>query len=131
MSQIIAKERIQIIAGCRIGKAIEPALLRDQLGSTHEAAPGRASKRSANADPPYAQCRDLLHRESAGHAHQHIDRLRRDGGDHGRDVIARADARRVQAIGPGVRVGLEAGDRFAEVRITEAMRNSLRGRLVA
>jgi len=55
--------------------------------------------------------RNLRHIEIGGEAHQQIDRLRRHGGNHGTDVLGRAQPGRIQAVRAGVCVGLEPRDR--------------------
>ena len=54
-------------------------------------------------------------RELARPADEQIDGLGRDRRDNGGDVLARADARRVETIGTGVGICLEPRDRFGEI----------------
>src|SRR5271168_3529061 len=109
------EKRIEFLAGRRIGEAIELALFGDQLGSPHEAAPGRARQRSTDADPPHAESRDLRHGEISRPSHQQIDRLRRHAGNHGADVFGCTDTGCIQAVGTRVRVGFEPMYRLSDV----------------
>jgi hypothetical protein len=112
---LLPKERIELVAGSRIREAIESALIGDQPGGAHESAPGRARKRAPNTDPPDPERGNLLHRELARPAHQQVERLRRHGVDDGPDLIGRPQPRRVQAVGAGLRVGLQPPDGFGEI----------------
>ena len=112
----IRKKGIQFLAGSRVCESVKSSVRRDQLGSTHEPAPRGTSQRTTNAHSPHAESRNILHGQVARRAHQQIERLRRDRGDDGCDLFARADTWCVQAIRPRVRVGLEPCNRFVEVR---------------
>lgn len=49
----------------------------------------------------------------------HVDRLRRDGGDDRLNVFRLGDARGVEHVGAGLDIGLEPIDRSADVRIPD------------
>src|SRR5438445_781759 len=82
-----------------IAEAVEPSFLGDQPGRSHECAPGRARQRTADADAPNPERCDLRDGQLARMTDQQIDGLRRDPCHHGGDLLARTDARRVQAVG--------------------------------
>src|ERR1700679_4243838 len=106
---------IEFLAGRRIGEAVELALFGDQLGSPHEAAPGRARKRSADADPPHAESRELRHGEICRPSHEEIHWFRRYAGSHVADVLGCADTGCIQAVGTRVRIGFEPMYRLPDV----------------
>lgn len=64
---------------------------------------------------PNAACRDVGHAQVAGPADQQIDRLGSHCRNHGGDLVARAQPRRVQAVGPCVGIGLQSGDGFLQI----------------
>src|ERR1700676_4183198 len=100
--QICVKKRIELTARGSVRELIEFALLGDQSGSTHEPTPGRARKRTADADSPHAERGDLLERKFARRSYEQIERLRRDGSHDGRDLIPPGNTRRIEAIGTGL-----------------------------
>src|SRR6266404_4535475 len=103
-----AEKLVEFLAGCRVGETIELALLDDQLGGPHEAAPGGTGEGAADADPTHPERSDLAQGEISGPTHQKVDRLRRHAGDHGADVLGGADAGGIEAVGAGVGIGFEA-----------------------
>ncbi len=56
-----AKKRVEFLSGRRVGEAVELALFDDELGGAHEAAPGGAGQRAADAHAAHAERGDLLH----------------------------------------------------------------------
>src|SRR5262249_40095591 len=68
-----------------------------------------------DADAPHTKRRDVAYGEVRRPAHEQVDRLGRDRLDHGRYLLARPDAGRVEAVRARVRVGDEAGDRVVEI----------------
>ena len=85
------------------------------MNASDKATPRRAGERPAYAHAPHAELRQLVERERGRPADQQIDRLRPDRGDHGFDLLARIDARRVQAVGTRLRIGSQTRDRVFKV----------------
>jgi hypothetical protein len=57
-----AKELIQLIVRRSVFKPIKPPILGKIVRRSHEPAPSRTGERTAHADPPHSQCRELRHR---------------------------------------------------------------------
>jgi hypothetical protein len=93
---------------------LEAALGRELSGGAEEPAPGCPRQRAPHADPAHPETGGVLHGEADRPAHEEVDRFRRRCLHHGLDLLARADARRVQTVGPGGRIGLEPADRLVD-----------------
>ena len=108
------KHLVQFAAGIATGEFAERALFRHFLCRLHEAAPGRARERAADADAPHPEFAGLLQRQ-ARRADQEIDglgmRLLHDRGD----FLAALDSRRVDAVGARVRERLQAIQHDGEI----------------
>src|SRR5450631_2669188 len=50
---VLSEQAVEFGPGCRVGKAVELAVVRNKLGGAHEAAPGGARQPTAEADAPY------------------------------------------------------------------------------
>src|SRR5882724_9242357 len=110
-----AEKFVEFLARRRIGETVELALLDDQLGGPHEAAPGGTGERAADADPAHAERRNLVQGEISRPTHEEVHRLRRHAGDHGADVLGCADTRRIEAVGARVRIGFEPVDGVLDI----------------
>ena len=78
------------------------------LRRLHEAAPGGARQRTADADAAHAEIFGFLQRQ-AGRADQQVDRLWMHRLHDRGDVLPGLDARRIEAIGARLRIGVQAG----------------------
>jgi len=92
------KERIQFAARRRIGETVESAAIRDRTSGPQEPTPRCARQCAPDADAPDTHRRDVLQREIGVRADQEIDGFGGYGSHHGDNVLARANAGRVQAI---------------------------------
>src|SRR3954466_1383721 len=97
----LAEHLVELAAGIAAAELGKRALLRHLLRGAHEAAPGGACQRTADADPADAEIGGFLQRQ-AGAANQQVERLRMNRLHHSGDVLARLQARRVEAVGAGV-----------------------------
>src|SRR5258707_15839975 len=93
----------------RAGETFERAF-GDAARGADEGGPADTRETAADADGAHAERGEIVHREAERTAVEEIHRLWRDRLHHRRDLLARADARRIEAIGAGLRVGLEPRD---------------------
>jgi hypothetical protein len=100
--------------GNAIEKPVNVPACASSRGCPGEAAPRRARERAADADAPHAECRHVGDGGERG-ADQHVHGLGRHGADNGGDLLARADAGRVQAVGAGLGVGGEPAHGLRQV----------------
>src|ERR1700726_3045054 len=70
---LFAEQRVNRLAGRRLGEAVESSLLREHLSSAHESTPRCARERAADADAAHPKLRDLRHGEFARVANQEIE----------------------------------------------------------
>src|SRR6185437_11477968 len=111
----MGEELVQFLPARRLRESVEAPVACDRPGRAHETRPGAARERAADAHAPHAHRLHVLQCEFAGRADEQVHRLGRHGGDDCGDLLARADARRVQAIGTGFRISVETPDRVVEV----------------
>ncbi len=114
-SRLAAEQRVELGVRHRLTKSVEATLRGDPARRVEETRPGRARERTAEADAPHAKGSEIRYGEFARPADQHVHGFRRNGIDHGRDLLARADPGRIQAVGADVRVGAEPSDRLLEI----------------
>ena len=84
-----------------VGEALEAAGVRDQLGRAHDPAPRRARQRAADADAPHAELGESLTVRSLGPPISTLTGFGATALTTARDLLARRDARRIEAIGAG------------------------------
>src|SRR5258706_12145287 len=104
-----------VLALRSVAEAVEAAFLGNELRRPHEATPRGPRERSTDADPAHAERRNIAQRHVAGPSKQQIHRFGRDSGDDRGDILGRANARRVQAIGARVRIRLQSRNRLREI----------------
>src|SRR5438552_18835594 len=97
-----AENLLELATGIAVAEFGERALVLDLLRSAHKAAPGRPRQRTADADPPNAEIGKNGYAQFARTADQDVDRLRRHRLHDCGDLFPRADAGRVQTVGPGL-----------------------------
>src|SRR5689334_6786934 len=118
-SGLSAEQLVEFPTGRRIRKPVEAAVLRNRFCCSHEPTPGTSRKRTADADATHAERREVIERQIARPADQHVDGLRSDCVHDRTNLLAGADPRRVETIGAGVRIRLEPRDRLVEVRASD------------
>src|SRR5258708_24393646 len=87
-----SEKLVEFLSGRSIGETVEFALLDDQLGGPHEAAPAGTGERAADADPAPAEPRNLAQGELSWPTHQQVHPLRRHAGDPAAGVLGRAQS---------------------------------------
>src|ERR1700730_490148 len=95
---VLGEQAVEFGPGCRVGNAVELAVVRNKLGGAHEAAPGGARQPTAEADAPYPERSDLGDRQPERPADHPVDRLRRNRLTDRGTLLARLAAGRVDAI---------------------------------
>src|SRR5580698_4577076 len=101
-----AEHLVELGPGITLRKFGESALFGDLLGRAHEAGPGGARERSADADPAHTEIGCFLHGKS-GRADQKVDRFWRDRLHDRRDLLFGFDAGRIETVRAGFRIGAE------------------------
>src|SRR3984957_16845775 len=113
------EKSIKLAARRGVRETAKAALLGNQPGGTHEAAPGAARQCGANTDAPHTHRSSVRHRQLARIAEQKIKRLGGDGAHQRLDILPVLDAGRVQTICSGLPIGRKARDRLFEVGATD------------
>ena len=110
-----AKELIELGIRHQAGEAVELAFFGDFGRRFDEGLHGDARQRATDADAAHAKPGEILDSEAERTAVEEVDWLRCDRLDRRRDLLARLNARGIEAIGTGVGEGLEAADGFIEI----------------
>jgi len=96
-------------------QAVEFAVCGDVARGADDRGPGNPRERAAQADAAHAKSRKILHRQIGGGRHEEIHRFRRNRLHHRRDLFARLDAGRIEAIGAGRGERFQAADGLVEI----------------
>src|SRR5215831_277157 len=115
---VVAKEAVELGVRDGAGQAVKLAGRGDVARRADHRGPGDARERAAQADAAHPEAGEIVHRELGCARHQEIHRFRRHRLDHRRDLLARPDAGRVEAVGAGRREGLEATHRLIEIGLS-------------